>query len=218
MLCLLYILTFSAFSRVFYSGFFMKIERRETMFIKIVALLLVSLVCGEPPVQNYNYNPTSGFGLANSYLPPRTGNPSNSYLPSDHSPASGPDYSQSSGSSPDYGHGHDHEVPKSYEFGYSVKDSRSGNDYGRREKSDGHEVRGEYRVFLPDGRTQIVTYHADWKTGFHADVRYEGEATYPNNVQGGYNYNAPTDFSGSLTGFHGNDVSKQTVYGQISYY
>ncbi|KPJ14849.1 Pro-resilin [Papilio machaon] len=108
--------------------------------------------------------------------------------------------------------------PKSYEFGYSVKDSRSGNDYGRREKSDGHEVRGEYRVFLPDGRTQIVTYHADWKTGFHADVRYEGEATYPNNVQGGYNYNAPTDFSGSLTGFHGNDLSKQTVYDQNSYY
>lgn len=24
-----------------------------------------------------------------------------------------------------------------------------------------------------------MTYHADWKTGFHADVRYEGEAKYP---------------------------------------
>lgn len=26
-----------------------------------------------------------------------------------------------------------------------------------------------------------VSYHADWQTGFHADVRYEGEAHYPEN-------------------------------------
>ncbi|CAH2061753.1 unnamed protein product, partial [Iphiclides podalirius] len=111
--------------------------------------------------------------------------------------------------------------PKSYEFGYSVKDSQSGNDYDRKEASDGHEVRGEYRVHLPDGRTQIVTYHADWQTGFHADVRYEGEARYPeatNTQQGGYTYNAP-EFSGSLTGFHGNGNSKPTsLYGPPGYH
>lgn len=45
--------------------------------------------------------------------------------------------------------------PKSYEFGYSVKDAQSGNDYNRRESSDGNVVKGEYRVALPDGRTQI---------------------------------------------------------------
>lgn len=80
--------------------------------------------------------------------------------------------------------------PKSYEFGYSVKDDATGNDFGRRETSDGETVRGEYRVQLPDGRTQIVTYTADWRTGFHADVRYEGTASYPDqyNTQGnGYN-------------------------------
>merc|ERR1719495_1010022 len=37
-------------------------------------------------------------------------------------------------------------------------------------------VQGEYRVELPDGRTQIVTYHADHENGFVADVKYEGEA------------------------------------------
>ena len=30
---------------------------------------------------------------------------------------------------------------------------------------------GEYRVELPDGRTQIVTYHADHENGFVADVK-----------------------------------------------
>merc|ERR1739844_704910 len=37
-------------------------------------------------------------------------------------------------------------------------------------------VQGEYRVELPDGRVQIVSYHADHENGFIADVRYEGEA------------------------------------------
>merc|ERR1739846_179627 len=37
-------------------------------------------------------------------------------------------------------------------------------------------VHGEYRVELPDGRTQIVTYHADHVNGYVADVKYEGVA------------------------------------------
>ncbi|KAJ8968745.1 hypothetical protein NQ317_004449, partial [Molorchus minor] len=79
------------------------------------------------------------------------------------------------------------EHPKSYEFGYQVKDDYTGTDYNRRESSDGNQVRGEYRVALPDGRTQIVTYWADWQSGFHADVRYEGEAQYPEQYnKGGY--------------------------------
>lgn len=80
--------------------------------------------------------------------------------------------------------------PKAYEFGYSVKDQATGNDFGRQETSDGETVRGEYRVQLPDGRTQIVTYTADWRTGFHADVRYEGTPIYPdqyNTQNAGYN-------------------------------
>ena len=40
------------------------------------------------------------------------------------------------------------------------------------------QKQGEYRVALPDGRTQIVTYRADHVHGFIADVKYEGHATY----------------------------------------
>ncbi|XP_076756632.1 uncharacterized protein LOC143426841 [Xylocopa sonorina] len=94
-----------------------------------------------------------------------------------------------------YDNGNDNDYvdqPMSYEFGYAVKDQATGNDFGRRESSDGETVRGEYRVQLPDGRTQIVTYTADWRTGFHADVRYEGTASYPdqyNAQNNGYNNN-----------------------------
>ena len=35
------------------------------------------------------------------------------------------------------------------------------------------------RVALPDGRIQIVTYHADPVGGFTADVKYEGVPVYP---------------------------------------
>ena len=45
-------------------------------------------------------------------------------------------------------------------------------------KDDHGVVSGEYRVALPDGRTQIVTYHADHENGYVADVKYEGEPRY----------------------------------------
>ena len=69
-------------------------------------------------------------------------------------------------------------APQPYSFGYDVQDKESYNDFEHNEKSDYNVVTGSYRVALPDGRTQIVTYKAD-AYGYTADVKYEGEAKYP---------------------------------------
>lgn len=66
-----------------------------------------------------------------------------------------------------------------YNFGYSVYHPPSYNDYGHQETSDGKRVDGEYRVALPDGRTQIVTYYVEGNSGFQAKVRYEPTVNGP---------------------------------------
>ncbi|XP_046453863.1 cuticle protein 10.9-like [Daphnia pulex] len=68
--------------------------------------------------------------------------------------------------------------PQPYSFDWAVNDAPSYNNYGHSEKSDGNVVTGSYRVQLPDGRMQIVNYRAD-SNGYVADVKYEGEAKYP---------------------------------------
>ncbi|KAI5743711.1 hypothetical protein M8J77_021326 [Diaphorina citri] len=74
-------------------------------------------------------------------------------------------------------HEHKHEAGMPYKFGYKVYDPHHGTDFGQNEHSDGDTVKGQYQVVLPDGRLQQVTYTADWKTGYHADVQYHGKAT-----------------------------------------
>ena len=66
-----------------------------------------------------------------------------------------------------------------YSFGYDVKDDYYYTDFGHQESGDGKgNVDGSYRVLLPDGRTQIVTYKVDGYSGYMADVKYEGEAKH----------------------------------------
>ena len=72
-----------------------------------------------------------------------------------------------------------YDEPAVYKFGYAVADDYSGANFQQNENRDGYATTGEYRVALPDGRTQIVTYStADGYSGNVADVRYEGEAHY----------------------------------------
>lgn len=59
-----------------------------------------------------------------------------------------------------------------FDFTYTVKDVKHGNDYSHNAISDGDITKGEYKITLPDGRIQIVKYTADWKNGYKADVRY----------------------------------------------
>ena len=53
------------------------------------------------------------------------------------------------------------ETPAKYEYKYGVDAQDGYNNYvqfGANEARDGYSTYGEYRVLLPDGRTQIVTY------------------------------------------------------------
>merc|ERR1712168_1590428 len=79
-----------------------------------------------------------------------------------------------------------------FDFAYAVKDDYSGNDFAHDENSDGDVTSGSYRVLLPDGRTQIVTFTADHHNGYQAEVTYEGEATYPAAKPAGYGPPPPT--------------------------
>uniref|UniRef100_A0A0P5A401 Putative Cuticle protein n=1 Tax=Daphnia magna TaxID=35525 RepID=A0A0P5A401_9CRUS len=85
------------------------------------------------------------------------------------------------------------QAPQPYSYSYAVKDEASYNDYSHSESSDGKVVTGSYSVALPDGRTQVVTYKAD-SYGYVADVKYIGEAKYPEYKPSSYSpsYESPS--------------------------
>jgi hypothetical protein len=62
----------------------------------------------------------------------------------------------------------------SYNFGYSIADTLTGDSKTREESRDGDVVRGSYSVADPDGRIRTVTYTADAVHGFQAKVTYDG--------------------------------------------
>ncbi len=84
--------------------------------------------------------------------------------------------------------------PQPFVYEYGVRDEYTGADFDKKEEQDSYgNVAGEYRVNLPDGRVQIVTYRAQGEEGFVADVRYEGEAVYPPAPKGGYGPYVPPE-------------------------
>ena len=87
------------------------------------------------------------------------------------------------------------QAPQPYEYKYGVEDSYSGTSFDKGENQDAYgNVAGSYRVNLPDGRVQVVTYTADHENGYIADVSYEGVAAYPEEPKGGYGHAAPAPY------------------------
>jgi len=77
--------------------------------------------------------------------------------------------------------------PQPYEYKYGVEDQYSGTSFDKNENQSPDGVTtGSYRVNLPDGRVQVVSYTVDAYNGYVADVRYEGEAVYPDPPKDGY--------------------------------
>eukprot|EP00095_Tigriopus_kingsejongensis_P008706 maker-scaffold1860_size26228-snap-gene-0.3 protein:Tk08706 transcript:maker-scaffold1860_size26228-snap-gene-0.3-mRNA-1 annotation:"bcs-1 protein" len=98
--------------------------------------------------------------------------PADPYRPAPYQPAPAPYHPAPHHSGPSY-----HEEPAQYQYGYAVQDDYAGVNFQANEARDGYATNGEYRVALPDGRTQIVTYNvADAYSGYVADVQYEGYA------------------------------------------
>lgn len=56
-----------------------------------------------------------------------------------------------------------------------MQDDASGDYSAHAQANDGQATQGEYRVNLPDGRTQVVRYTAD-NGGYRADVSYQQTA------------------------------------------
>ncbi|XP_040564842.1 cuticle protein 18.6 [Lepeophtheirus salmonis] len=70
--------------------------------------------------------------------------------------------------------------PEPYAYNYQVRDEETFTSFDKEEQQDSTGfVSGSYKVSLPDGRIQTVTYTADAIHGFEAEVTYEGEAQYP---------------------------------------
>ncbi|XP_037079112.1 pro-resilin-like [Pollicipes pollicipes] len=104
-----------------------------------------------------------------------------------------------------------------YNYGWSVQEPNSGNEFTHQEGSDGVLTSGQYRVNLPDGRVQVVTYTVQGDSGYQAEVTYEGEAQYPP-VGAGQRYTgapgspryvvgAPQQFAGADGGLRPLDVT-----------
>jgi len=72
-----------------------------------------------------------------------------------------------------------HVASQAYNYEYGVADQVSNTAFAKTEARDEMgRVEGSYKLNLPDGRVQIVTYVADEK-GYRAEVTYKGEPVHP---------------------------------------
>merc|ERR1719362_2059673 len=77
--------------------------------------------------------------------------------------------------------------PQPYKYEYGVQDDYSKAAFAKSEtQNEVGAVTGSYKVNLPDGHIQTVTYTADPINGYKAVVSYEGEPVYPPEPEEGY--------------------------------
>merc|ERR1712109_292163 len=78
-------------------------------------------------------------------------------------------------------------APQPYKYEYGVQDDYTNAAFAKSEsQNEVGTVTGSYKVNLPDGRIQTVTYTADEVGGFKAEVTYEGTPVYPPEPEDGY--------------------------------
>merc|ERR1711892_1621276 len=84
-----------------------------------------------------------------------------------------------------------------YKDEYGVQDDYTNAAFAKSEsQNEVGTVTGSYKVNLPDGRIQTVTYTADEIGGFKAEVTYEGTPIYPPEPKEGYGvYSGPGAFA-----------------------
>jgi len=121
-------------------------------------------------------------GAAAAYPRP-DGPPAYGPPPPKYAPAPAPKYKPA----PKPGYKPEEYPPQPYQFEYGVSDQYTGTNFQAVEnQNDAGSVVGSYKVNLPDGRVQTVTYTADDYGGFVADVKYEGTPQYPPEPAEGY--------------------------------
>ncbi|XP_056633890.1 uncharacterized protein LOC130443342 [Diorhabda sublineata] len=64
----------------------------------------------------------------------------------------------------------DYDPNPSYQFGFDVKDELNTNYQNRKEQREGNKITGSYSVVDSDGFIRTVSYTADPKEGFKAEV------------------------------------------------
>jgi hypothetical protein len=95
-------------------------------------------------------------------------------------PAQKPSYT----AAPTYAKEYAYDGKANYKYEYAVVDEYSGLNFGASESREGYVTQGEYRVLLPDCRTQVVRYNtADAYSGNVAEVTYEGTPCYNNSYK-----------------------------------
>lgn len=74
----------------------------------------------------------------------------------------------------------------SYQFGFDVKDDYFTNYQNRKEQKENGKITGSYSVVDSDGYIRTVTYTADPKEGFKAEVKDYSFLPFPQKLNNNY--------------------------------